>query len=94
VGRLLRATAETTDPRQGNDPHLVRQAISTGEMVPQVCHAYRAELEDCSPLFVMKSTLICSGNILQLLLTLNCFKLPRQTGRYEYFKLIITQLSE
>lgn len=36
VGRLLRATAETTDPRQGNDSHLVRQAISSGEMVPQV----------------------------------------------------------
>ncbi|KDR22222.1 hypothetical protein L798_01828, partial [Zootermopsis nevadensis] len=35
VGRLLRATAETTDPRQGNDSHLVRQAISSGEMVPQ-----------------------------------------------------------
>ncbi|PSN48579.1 hypothetical protein C0J52_14666, partial [Blattella germanica] len=35
VGRLLRATAETTDPRQGNDSHLVRQAISSGEMVHQ-----------------------------------------------------------
>ncbi|XP_069690528.1 adenylate kinase isoenzyme 5 isoform X2 [Periplaneta americana] len=35
VGRLLRATAETTDPHQGNDSHLVRQAISSGEMVPQ-----------------------------------------------------------
>ncbi|KAJ9587875.1 hypothetical protein L9F63_018687, partial [Diploptera punctata] len=35
IGRLLRATAETTDPRQGNESHLIRQAISSGEMAQQ-----------------------------------------------------------
>lgn len=45
VGRLLRATAETTDPRQGNDSHLVRQAISSGEMVPQVSCIHRVAIE-------------------------------------------------
>jgi adenylate kinase family enzyme len=45
VGRLLRATAETTDPRQGNDPHLVRQAISSGEMVPQVSYVHSVPIE-------------------------------------------------
>lgn len=45
VGRLLRATAETTDPRQGNDSQLVRQAISSGEMVPEVSYVYRVLIE-------------------------------------------------
>lgn len=35
IGRLLRAAAEQTDSK-GNDSLLVRQAISSGEMVPQV----------------------------------------------------------
>nr|CAD7412452.1 unnamed protein product [Timema cristinae] len=35
VGRMLRTTAETTDPRQSNDSQLVRAAITAGDMVPQ-----------------------------------------------------------
>ncbi|XP_023708502.1 uncharacterized protein LOC111865032, partial [Cryptotermes secundus] len=50
VGRLLRATAETTDPRQGNDSHLVRQAISSGEMVAQFKQQPIVILLDCSKL--------------------------------------------
>jgi hypothetical protein len=55
VGRLLRATAETTDPRQGNDSHLVRQAISSGEMVPQVCCVTRVRTERKSRTPITKS---------------------------------------
>ncbi|KAE8736901.1 hypothetical protein FOCC_FOCC017641 [Frankliniella occidentalis] len=51
IGRLLRQAAEQApDPRQGGDAHLVRHAISNGEMVLPFKQQPPVLLLDCSKL--------------------------------------------